>query len=102
MHQCPQTLPRCRIPDPDKAIASTGSDQGAIANEVDPAYGVRMGGKRAHDATATDVPEEDCFIVRAAGKHVAVGGDGEGGDIGVMAEERVGEAFALGERPEGQ
>ena len=78
-----------------EAVACTADDQGAVADEVDAAYGIGVGGQGAHDAGGADVPEEDGFVVGAADQHVAFGGEGDGVDVVVVAEERYRVCFPL-------
>jgi len=65
VHQRPQTLARACVPDADQAVPGTGDDQGAVADEVDAADGVRVRGEGAEGFSGADVPEEDGFVVGA-------------------------------------
>lgn len=69
-----------------KAVAGTADYQGAVADEINSADGIGVGGEGAHHAGGADVPEEDSFIVGAADEHVTLWGEGDGVDVVVMAE----------------
>ena len=53
--------------------------------------------KGAQFLSRAHVPEDDCFVVRAADEDVAFGGEGEGVDVMVVAVEGARVGFSLGD-----
>lgn len=100
MHERAQTLARRRVPHADQPIARTADDEGAIADEIHAADGIRMRGQPAHHPRRSHVPEEDGLVVASADEHVALGREGDGVDVVVVAEQREREGFAGLDVPE--
>lgn len=78
-----------------ETVACATNDKRAVANKVDAADGVGVGGERAHDAGGANVPEKDGFVVGARDEHIAFWGESDGVDVIVVAKEGDGVGLSL-------
>ncbi|HEX5272643.1 MAG TPA: hypothetical protein VFW33_19235, partial [Gemmataceae bacterium] len=92
--QLVQLLPGPHVPDAGGAVVAGGDEPLAVGREGQGAEGVSVAGQGAHLAAGGGVPEADVVVapVGAAGRQLAVGGEGDGTDRPAVAQARRAEA----------